>query len=357
MKRKLLLALMLAILFLTACSLPSDLALRLPEPAPDMASPIVFVQGGTIDDIVAYLLLTTMEDVNLLGVIVTNTDTIADYAMQIQWKSASYIEDIDLPIGLSGARGWNSFPWRYRGDAIRQYNTEAYRNLEDNPDWPPYPSGDTLLYDLLSEAAERNAPVTLLITCPLTTLSDLLREHPQLEKGIARLIWMGGAINVDGNLDPNTIPAEVANPKAEWNAFWDPKSVDWIFRNTTFPIILFPLDVTDQVPITEEFLKTIERQAASYKYSDLVDQSYALVGDEPFFEMWNTVTSAYVAHPEFFTNPQTMRLVIETEGYEQGTISESAGGRQVEVVLNLADKDAFYDYVLERFRRSYANSE
>ena len=319
--------------------------------------PVIFVQGGAIDDTVSYLLLTTMDDVDLRGVIVTNTDTIVNYAMQIQWKSMSYIEDTELPIGLSGARGWNSFPWLYRSDVIHQNNTEVYHSLEDNPDWPPYPSGDMLLYNLLSEAVDRNAPVTLLITCPPTTLSDLLGENPQLAEGIARLIWMGGAINVDGNLDPNTIPAEVANPKAEWNAFWDPKGVDWIFHNTTFPIILFPLDVTDQVPISKEVMETIKQQVATYRYSDLVHQSYALVSDEPFYDMWNSVATSYVAHPEFFDAPQTMSLVIETDGYEQGAISESDSGRQVEVVLNLADKDAFYDYVLEQFKRSYAHSQ
>ena len=319
--------------------------------------PVIFVQGGAIDDTVSYLLLTTMDDVDLRGVIVTNTDTIADYAMQVQWKSMSYIEDTNLPLGLSGARGWNPFPWLYRSDVIRQSNTEVYSGLEANQDWPPYPSGDTLLYNLLSEAVARDTPATVLITCPPTSLSDLLREHPELEKGIARLIWMGGAVNVDGNLDPNTIPAEVANKKAEWNAFWDPHGVDWIFQNTSFPIVLFPLDVTDQVPIPKEFMEELEQQAASYRYSDLVHQSYALVSDEPYYEMWNTVATAYVAHPEFFAEAETMNLAIETDGFEQGAISESAEGRQVEVVLDIADKDAFYDYVLEQFRRSFAHGQ
>ena len=330
---------------------------NLPPQETENGQPVVFVQGGAIDDTVSYLLLTTMDDVDLRGVIVTNADTIADYAMQVQWKSMDYIEDTGRPIGLSGARGWNSFPWPYRSDVIRQNNTEVYSGLESNPDWPPYPSGDALLHDLLAVAVERDAPVSILITCPPTTLSDLLREHPELEKGVARLIWMGGAIHVDGNLDPKTIPAEVANPKAEWNAFWDPDGVDWLFQNTSFPIVLFPLDVTDQVPLTENFKDKLERQAVDYRYSDLVHQSYALVGDEPYYEMWNTVTTAYIAHPEFFAEPETMNLAIANDGFEQGAISESVDGREVEVVLDFVDKDAFYDYVLEQFKRSFVHDQ
>jgi purine nucleosidase len=105
------------------------------------------------------------------------------------------------------------------------------------------------------------------------------------------------------------------------------------------------------VPITEEFMKGLEQQAANHRYSDLVHQGYALTSDEPFYRMWNTVTTAYVAHPEFFDEPQTMDLAIETEGYEQGAIRQSPGGRQVDVVLKTPNKGAFYEYVLEQFRR------
>jgi purine nucleosidase len=201
---------------------------------------------------------------------------------------------------------------------------------------------------------EEDKPVTLLITCPLTPLGDVLKESPDLEKGIGRLIWMGGAVHVKGNLDPNTIPAEIANPGAEWNAFWDPHAVDWIFQNTSFPIVMLPLDVTDQAQITDEFREKLERQAANYQYSDLVHQSYALVRDDPYYEMWNTTTTTYLPHPEFFEEPQTMKLEVETEGFDQGTIRQSPGGRQVEVVLGFVQKEAFYRYLLEQFRRDIA---
>jgi purine nucleosidase len=127
--------------------------------------------------------------------------------------------------------------------------------------------------------------------------------------------------------------------------------VDWVFRNTSIPIVLFTLDVTDQVPVTKEFMQKLELQASGHRYSDLVHQGYALISDEPFYRMWNTVATAYLAHPEFFDEPETMDLVIETEGYDQGTIRQNPSGRQVDVVLNLAEKEAFYEYVLEQFRR------
>ena len=64
---------------------------------------MVFIHGGAIDDYVAYLLLTTMEEVDLQGVVLTNTDSVSDYAMLGQWKMQSLLGREDDPVGLSAA--------------------------------------------------------------------------------------------------------------------------------------------------------------------------------------------------------------------------------------------------------------
>ncbi len=296
-----------------------------------------------------------MDNIELQGIVISHSDTIADFAMQIQWKIMQSVKDTGVPVGLSAARGWNPFPWVYREDAIRHYNSEALQAIKDNPDWPPYPSGDSLLSDLLTKAVENDNPVTLLITSPITPLSDLLTEHPELEEGIARLVWMGGAIQEDGNLDSNTIPTEVANPQVEWNVYWDPHGADWIFRNTSFPIILFPLDVTNEARLTEEFMQNLKQQASSYEYSKLVYQGYLLVIDDPTYEMWNSLTTIYLDHPEFFEEPKTMHLKIEVDGYSQGEINQNPDGRQVVVVFNIAQSEEFYTYVLDQLQKNFAH--
>jgi len=318
----------------------------------DPRLPVVFIHGGAIDDNVSYLLLTTMRNVDVKAVIVTNTDSVVDYAVQTQWKTQIYINDSEMPVGLSSARGWNSFPWLYRSDSIRQNNIEVFSEIKDKQDWPPFPSGDKILNEILSAAVKEKTPVTVLITCPITTVSDLLKKNPGLEKGIERLIWMGGAIRVKGNLDKDTIPAEVANSEAEWNVFWDPYGVDWIFNNTSFPIYLFPLDVTNQVPLTQSFKKKLQSQAADFRYSRLTHQSYQLTVDEPFYEMWNTVTTAYLDHPEFFDEPTPLKLNVITGGFNQGALKINPNGRLVNVIFNIQQKERFYEYVLEQFKRN-----
>jgi purine nucleosidase len=256
-------------------------------------------------------------------------------------------------MGLSGARGWNPFPWLYRSDSVRLGDIDMLSETTQNAAWPPYPDGDELLRDVLAEAVENDESVTVLCTCPMTTLADVLREEPELAEGVARLVWIGGAIDVPGNLDPSTIPTEVANPEAEWNVFWDPEAVEWVFENTTFPIAVLPLDVTDQAKLTDEFKTALASQAETYEYSRLVGQAYGLTAAEPFYEMWNTAATAYVPRPDLFEEPTTMELVVVTEGYHQGALREAEGGREADVVLDMADKDSFYEYVLGQFKRDF----
>ncbi|NNE14525.1 MAG: hypothetical protein HKN51_06080 [Saprospiraceae bacterium] len=314
---------------------------------------VIFNHDAAIDEFMAAVLLTTMEDINFEGSVIMNADCIYNFAMQAQWKIQSYlnISPETYPITLSRARQWNSFPWLYREDCIKENNIECLKDIPNNPNWPCYPNGDDLMRQKLQNAYDNDQQITVLVNCPMTTLRNILEDAPHLCDAISRLIWMGGAINVAGNLDPTTIPKEVANPKAEWNAFCDPYAIDWVFKNTTFPIIVFPLDVTDQAAITQSFMDKLQAQSADSLYSNLAFQSYSLVAQESFYDMWDVLTTCYIPHPEFFETPTNMNLKIITEDYWQGTLIHGDGGRAVQVALNLIDPDGFYNYVLQQFNR------
>ncbi|MFT5167732.1 MAG: purine nucleosidase [Saprospiraceae bacterium] len=315
---------------------------------------VLFNHDAAIDEFMAAVLLTTMKEVDYLGSVIMNADCIYNYAMQAQWKIQKFlgISQKKNPISLSRARQWNPFPWVYRGDCIKENNIDCLKPIANNPAWPSYPDGDAFMVDQLRKALKKGEKITMLVNCPMTTLRNILEQQPALAGAIDRLIWMGGAINVNGNLDPATIPVEIANPKAEWNAFCDPEAIQWVFENTKFPITLFPLDVTNSAVITPGFMANLAFQAQQFKYSELAWQSYEIVAQESFYDMWDVLTTCYIPHPEFFATPSKMKLSIVTEDYWQGTLfQDSKNGRTVDVVLDLIDSNGFYQYVLEQFRR------
>ncbi|PLS86558.1 MAG: pyrimidine-specific ribonucleoside hydrolase RihA, partial [Actinobacteria bacterium] len=86
-----------------------------------------------------------------------------------------------------------------------------------------------LMADTLREADE---PVTLIPLAPLTNVATFLREHPELEDRISRIVLMGGSME-RGN----------TTPRAEFNIYADPEAAREVFESG-LPITMVGLDVT-----------------------------------------------------------------------------------------------------------------
>ena len=97
---------------------------------------VLFNHDAAIDEFMAALLLTTMEEVDYLGSVIMNADCIYTYAMQAQWKIQEYlgINQKKNPITLSRARQWNPFPWQYRGDCNNFALKDGWGEFNLKPD-------------------------------------------------------------------------------------------------------------------------------------------------------------------------------------------------------------------------------
>ncbi len=315
-------------------------------------TPVIFNHSAAIDDFVSLAVLLTMPNIDLKGMVVTNADCIAGPAMETSWRVSQFFGIEHIPLTLSDARGWNSFPWEYRSDCIKMGTIDILKPYKDNPFWPPYPSGEAMVTDLLTEAINKKEPVTILATGPVTTITNLVCNNPTLLEGIAEIIWMGGAIDVPGNLDPKTIPPQIANKNAEWNAFWDPFAVS-VMLKLFEKIHVFPLDITDKAKITPEFKASLKAQS-EYPYSAFVSQAYDLVEDQPFYEMWNTCATVFLSgRTDIYATPETTPLDIVLWGFEQATLRRTKKpiAHPQLVHLDFSDINNFYSYVLEQLKR------
>ena len=279
---------------------------------------VVLIHDAAIDEYISTMLLTLMPDVELAGVIIVNADCIAQPALDAASKLQQFLGKSEIPIALSQARGWNAFPWSYRGDCVNFGKIASLAAYKSKIKSPP-PSGEELLVHLLEDAVRTERRMTLLMTGPLTPLTDVLGKRRELAEGIETLVWMGGAINVAGNLDPTTINPVVANKHAEWNAFWDPFAVDLAF-NICPSINLFPLDITNSSKLTKQFRSSLKMQGKTSRYSQLAYEGYELVKKETFYDMWDVTATYWLHDPGVYTAPVPKRLKIETWGFNQGWI-------------------------------------
>ena len=300
---------------------------------------VLMDHDGGIDDFLSLILLMTMTEIEPLGIVVTPADCYIDTAVRVSRKILDLMGRSNIPVAKSTVRGLNPFPPDFRRDCTI-IDCFPILNEQQQLQTPLVSvSGQEFIVEQLQAASE---PVTLLLTGPLTTLAEAIALKPDLVDRIAELVWMGGALNVSGNVEKAF--ALEHDGSAEWNVFWDCVAAKYIW-DTKIPITLCPLDLTNSVPVTPEFIRRLSQQRR-YPISDLVGMCYALAIPQDYY-CWDILATAYLARPKLYST-QRQETDIITTGKSQGKTIYKAGGRAIEV-MKTVDKESFYDYLLQQF--------
>jgi purine nucleosidase len=304
--------------------------------------PVLFDHDGGVDDFLSLLLLLTMPQVELLGVSITPADCYAEPALETTGKLLHLLGQPHVPVSVGQYHGVNAFPsaWRAQPRMLNAFPTlltlPATAGRVD-----PRPSPEVLAAQL----AAASQPVTVLLTGPCSTLVQALALDPSLATQVGHVIWMGGAVDVPGNVRTYN-----QNGSAEWNVFWDPLAAQQLLT-LGLPLTLIPLDVTNQVPVNLAFLQQLAAQG-HHPLSHLAGQFWATtVATIPTYEytyfMWDVLATTYLAIPQAFTVEQ-VELAISAHGASAGrTYRQPGSGHWVHVAKHV-DTAAFYAYVLQQ---------
>ena len=302
---------------------------------------VLMDQDGGLDDYLATMLLMTMDEIECLGVIVTPADCYIQPALNATRKILDLIGCSHVPVAESTVRGINPFPPLYRRDSfivdhlpILNQNETIHTRLVAEP-------GQNFMVRVLRDAPE---PVTLIVTGPLTTVATALDIAPEIEAKIKRIVWMGGALNVPGNVEKSLEAGQ--DGSAEWNVYWDPLAAARVWQ-TQIPMIMCPLDLTNNVPVTSEVVYQMGKQR-HYPLSDLAGQCYALAIPQDYY-FWDVLATAYLAHPEFY-QLREWETAIVTTGLSQGRTKIEPQGRKIQA-MDRVDKSSFYAYILQQWAR------
>jgi purine nucleosidase len=302
---------------------------------------VLMDHDGGVDDYLSLILLMTMDHLRVLGIVVTPADCYVKPAVSATRKILDLCGRSDVPVAESTVRGLNPFPRIFRRDAFTVDHLPIL-NEREGIRAPLAPEiGQAFMARVLREATE---PVTLLATGPLTTIAAALDLAPDIEAKIKKIVWMGGALNVPGNV--NKIIEGGQDGSAEWNVYWDPLAADRVWK-TNIPLILCPLDITNLVPITSTFVLKLCRQRR-YPLSDLAGMCYALVTHQDYYA-WDVLTTAYLGRPEIFSLREWETMIV-TEGASQGRTMVVPTGRKVRA-MDTVDLDAFYGYLFQQWSR------
>jgi purine nucleosidase len=300
---------------------------------------VLMDHDGAIDDFLATILLMRMKEIEPLGVVVTPADCYIKAGISVTRKILDLMQRVEVPVAESTVRGLNCFPPSFRRDSVIIDNFPILNEKEPIKTPLVSESGQEFIVKVLQTAP---APVTLMVTGPLTTVATAIALEPSIVGKIKKIVWMGGALRVPGNVEREF--ALEHDGSAEWNVYWDPIAAKQIWE-TSISIVLCPLDLTNTVPVTPKFIRQLAKQR-HHSLSDLAGMCYALAIPQNYY-CWDILATAYLARPQFYQLEETETDIVTT-GTSQGRTIIKSGGRKIKVMTKV-DKTSFYDYLLQQF--------
>jgi inosine-uridine nucleoside N-ribohydrolase len=193
-------------------------------------------------------------------------------------------------------------------------------------------------------------PVTIVALGPLTNLAEALLAKPSLTEKIARIVIMGGALRVAGNI-PEINP-RIHNPYAEWNIFCDPYAADVVFQSGA-AITLVPLDATNQAPLNDAFveqLATGPATPASQFVVQAIRRIQRLLRGQTFY-LWDPLAAVIAVRDSLAVKEQVRLRVCQEPGPELGRVVEDPDGGFVDV-CTAVDRVAFEQEYLQALAHS-----
>lgn len=309
---------------------------------------LVHITDGGVDDFATSALIAAAQEkckqennqtFDFSTIIITNADCEPVSALAGYQKTIKLL-NMPTQVALSSSRVWTQFPWVWRMDSEAVNQLSCLNNFQQDAS----EEGNAVLIETLRNAEE----VKIVATGPLTTIADVLKQNPELIEKISEIHWMGGALDVKGNIEESPeIPKELLNDKAEWNVFCDPIAADWIFRNTSFAIYLYPLDISD-ITIPADFLQILNQKRET-GYSKYVRDCYKLVEKAELYRMWDVVAAAGILFPDVLNPAVKEKLRVGLKGKEEGVLIRDELGREVFVYSEFKNKDPniFYTEVAD----------
>ena len=262
-----------------------------------------------IDDAIALSIAAKDKGINLLGVTCTYGNVTVEESAYNTLSLLSLLHREDVPVYIGRNRTLlSSSPYTpyEAGRKIHGKYGSGDIKLKESPRKPESISAKAFLTSIMKERED----ITIVTTGPMTNLASVLIDEPSLFKWKGKIVFMGGALTVRGNV----------NHFAEANIYKDPESAKTVLESG-LDITMIGLDVTER---TRLYRKDAEKWRGKqsrigltlgYMLHYYLDNTLGM--DETYVHDPSAVIS--VLHPEYFTF-LPFPLTVETEGIDRGRV-------------------------------------
>jgi inosine-uridine nucleoside N-ribohydrolase len=296
-----------------------------------MTTPLIVDTDAGFDDFLAitYLLASgaPVEAFTLVNGI-SDVDEGAKALLLLQEKAGLTTK---IPV-YKGARqpmaGSNHFPDEWRHQA-----TQIIKDLHwGEPTGHAEPQGAVEF--LVQRLANPSKPAQILAIGPLGNLGRTLTKAPASAKAIQRLMIMGGAVGVKGNIPPALV--------AEGNIYVDPFAAQTVFGSPIMPSLV-PLNDTDKVQITKHWIDSFNPPGALGAIAkgvlEIIEKEFIGPGQPPY-DAWDPLAAVALSTPDVLKKINPMNVEVVQTGTNSGQTVKGTGPANAKVSLS-ADAAVF----------------
>ncbi|MHA2139130.1 MAG: nucleoside hydrolase [Candidatus Hodarchaeales archaeon] len=294
---------------------------------------VIIDSDGAPDDVYAILYLLKHPRISVQALTLSCGVSYVEEGAQNFVRLMSYLCYDDIPVAAGKETPLyvnHSFPTPWREGSKNFYGLNLPLTEIQVSDL----SASELIISLVKASTEN---ITIVALGPLTNVALAIQSDPSISDKLELLDIMGGAINVPGNVG---YESDIPNYEAEWNFYVDPHALD-IVLHSDIPILLVPLDATNQVPITEEFITKLGLE----KHTPEAEIIHQYLNPELWF--WDILTAVALTDREIVTiQDYHLEAVIDEENHEGETIPIEGESINAQVAID-ADREAFETKFLE----------
>ena len=311
--------------------------------------PVVIDTDPGVDDALALALARASPELSVRAV----TTVAGNVDLATGMANADYLLRILAPgRGIRLAQGCAKPLARELVTAEEVHGSDGLAGITDHERWRRPAAGSTDIEAdavdvIVEEVGASPEPATVIALGPLTNVAAALRRDPGAMRRAAAIVVMGGSLHAGGNVTPH----------AEFNFYVDPEAADVVLASG-LPVIVTPLDVTQQLAVSDEMVESrllSRAESRSAFLGELIRRARAeqFTGRGGKLLLHDPAAVGTLLWPELFTM-QSHRLTVDCgDGDLRGAMAPAAddgagGGRTAAQVAVDVAADAVVCRIVER---------
>jgi len=311
------------------------------------------------DDGVAMMMLARSDKIDLLGVVTVSGNVWVAEATSYALRQLEIIKRLDIPV-YAGTRHpiragryetmkterdmFGQLDWM---GAFNRAEPKSYLDLEaDRIPYGGYPKNkpqDQHGVQFLIETIKAHpGEVTIVAIGPLTNIAIAIRIEPDIISMVKRIVYMGGAFDVPGNM----------TPAAEFNWWFDPESAKMTLRAPFTDQLIVGLDVCEKYHFNKAIFDRITSHDSPLTAFFQEKYGHAFKKIPEYTRLvWDTIAAAVVIDPSIITETESRWVDINAEytlDYGRSLSYKKQGpvGTQKARILFSIDEERFWDLMV-----------